>query len=199
MTLTFWDERFAGEGYRYGQLPNPFVADQAHLIAPGGSVLSIGDGEGRNGVWLAEQGCATTSQDGSAVAQDKAKRMAAERGVPLDTVFSDLTTWDWPKDRFDGVVCVFVHFRPERRVAVHRHMLAALKPGGLILMEVFHPDHLGLPGGPPERAMLYDAAMLREDFAAAEILLLEEARSFVPRDSFQKGEAVLTRLVARRR
>jgi len=199
MTLTFWDDRFAGEDYRYGEIPNPFVAAQAHRIAKGGAVLSVGDGEGRNGVWLAEQGFAVTSQDGSEVAQAKAKRMAEERGVPLETAFSDLTTWDWPRDTFDGVVCVFVHFRPGRREAVHANMLAALKPGGLIVMEVFHPDHLELPGGPPEREMLYSADMLRSDFADAEIVLLEEARSLVPQDSFQKDEARLTRLIARRR
>ncbi len=199
MTLTFWDERFAGEGYRYGILPNPFVAAQAHRLPKGGKVLSVGDGEGRNGVWLAEQGFAVTSQDGSEVAQAKAKRMAEERGVPLDTAFSDLTTWDWPKNEFDGVVCVFLHFRPGRREAVHRNMFEALKPGGLIVMEVFHPDHLELPGGPPEREMLYSAETLRGDFADADLLLVEETRSFVPQDTFQKGEAVLTRMVARRR
>lgn len=198
MSLTFWDERFAGDDYRYGEIPNPFVAGQAHRIVPGGTVLSVGDGEGRNGVWLAEQGFAVTSQDGSEVAQGKAKRMAAERGVAMETVLSDLTTWAWPVATFDAVVCVFVHFRPERREAVHANMLSALKPGGLLIMEEFHPDHIDLPGGPPEREMLYSAETLRGDFAAAEILLLEEARSFVPQDSFQKGEAALTRLVARR-
>ena len=200
MTLTFWDERFAGDGYRYGEVPNPFVASQIGRLPLGGTVLSVGDGEGRNGVWLAEQGFATTSQDGSEVAQGKAKRMATQRGVALTTVLSDLTTWDWPQAAYDGLVCVFVHFRPAQRAAVHRAMLAALKPGGLVIMEAFHTDQLELKtGGPPDLEMLYSAAMLRADFAAADILLLEEARSFVPQDSFQRGEAALVRLIARRR
>ncbi|MEQ8248340.1 MAG: class I SAM-dependent methyltransferase [Alphaproteobacteria bacterium] len=200
MTLTFWDERFAGDGYRYGEVPNPFVASQAGRLPRGGAVLSIGDGEGRNGVWLAEQGFVTTSQDGSEIAQGKATRMAAERSVPLTTVLSDLTAWDWPQSAFDGAVCVFVHFRPVQRAMVHRALLEAVKPGGLVIMEVFHRDQLALKtGGPPELEMLYSAAMLREDFAAADILLLEETRSFVPQDSFQRGEAALVRLIARRR
>lgn len=200
MTLTFWDERFEGADYRYGMRPNPFLAAQAGRLPVGARVLSVGDGEGRNGVWLAEQGFATTSQDGSQVAQSKAQRMAAERGVPLETVFSDLTTWDWPRKAFDAVVCVFVHFRPETRQQVHHNMLAALKPGGLVIMEVFHTDQLALKtGGPPVLEMLYDAAMLRDDFREADIHLLEETRSFVPQDSFQRGEAALVRLVARRR
>ncbi len=83
---------------------------------------------------------------------------------------------------------------------MHRNMLAALKPGGVLMMEVFHTDQLALKtGGPPILEMLYDAAMLRGDFGAAEIVLLEETRSFIPQDSFQKGEAALVRLVARRR
>jgi 2-polyprenyl-3-methyl-5-hydroxy-6-metoxy-1,4-benzoquinol methylase len=200
MTLTFWDERFEGDDYRYGIQPNPFLATQAGRLAPGSRVLSVGDGEGRNGVWLAEQGFAATSQDGSEVAQGKARKMAAERGVPLETVFSDLTTWEWPRDTFDGVACVFVHFRPETRQTVHHNMLAALKPGGLLIMEVFHTGQLALKtGGPPVMEMLYDAAMLRDDFQNADILLLEEARSHIPQDTFQRGEAALIRMVARRR
>jgi 2-polyprenyl-3-methyl-5-hydroxy-6-metoxy-1,4-benzoquinol methylase len=200
VTLTFWDERFEGADYRYGTQPNPFLAAQAGYLRTGGRVLSVGDGEGRNGVWLAEQGFAATSQDGSKVAQEKARRMAHERGVPLDTVFSDLTKWQWPRDIFDGVVCVFVHFRPEMRRTMHRNMLAALKPGGVLIMEVFHTDQLALKtGGPPILEMLYDAAMLRDDFSEAEIVVLEETRSFIPQDTFQKGEAALVRLVARRR
>jgi len=124
MTLTFWDERFEGADYRYGMRPNPFLAAQAGRLPAGARVLSVGDGEGRNGVWLAEQGFATTSQDGSQVAQNKAQRMAAERGVPLETVFSDLTTWDWPRKAFDAVVCVFVHFRHEAADA-YRAAIAA--------------------------------------------------------------------------
>lgn len=200
MTLTFWDERFEGADYRYGTQPNPFLAAQAGRIKRGGRALSVGDGEGRNAVWLAEQGFAATSQDGSKVAQEKARRMAEERGVPLETVFSDLTKWQWPREAFDGVVCVFVHFRPDTRQTMHRNILAALKPGGVLMMEVFHTDQLALKtGGPPILEMLYDAAMLRGDFGAAEIVLLEETRSFIPQDSFQKGEAALVRLVARRR
>lgn len=198
MSLTFWDKRFSGADYRYGEIPNPFVAAQAERIVPGGTVLSVGDGEGRNGVWLAEQGFTVTSQDGSAVAQGKARRMAAERGVAVETVLSDLTAWDWPVATFDAVACIFVHFHAERRRAVHHEMLRALKPGGVLIMEAFHPDHINLPGGPPAPDMLYSAEMLRADFAAAEVLLLEEVRSFVPQDSFQKGEAALTRLIARR-
>lgn len=52
--MSFWDQQFGADGYKYGTQPNAFLVAQAHRLKPGGDVLVPGDGEGRNGVWLAE-------------------------------------------------------------------------------------------------------------------------------------------------
>lgn len=85
----FWDERYAGEAFAFGEAPNAFLAGHAHRLAAGMRALVPGDGEGRNGVWLAQQGLAVTTLDLSPVGVEKAKRLAAARGVTIDTTNVD--------------------------------------------------------------------------------------------------------------
>ena len=83
MTQPFWDSVYTGDEYRFGKEPNEFLASRVGEISPGGSVLCIGDGEGRNGVWLAGQGLRVTSLDQSPEAIRKTRALAAERGVAI--------------------------------------------------------------------------------------------------------------------
>ena len=105
-----WNARYAGEDYLFGTAPNRFLAAQAHRLPPCGRALCIADGEGRNGVWLAQQGLAVTSVEFAPAAIAKARRLAAQRGVAIDIVQADLATWDWGAPRFDVVVGVFFQF-----------------------------------------------------------------------------------------
>jgi cyclopropane fatty-acyl-phospholipid synthase-like methyltransferase len=199
MTLPFWDERFAGDDYVYGTAPNAFLAGQAHLLRPGMRALAVADGEGRNGVWLAERGLAVLSVDGSAIGQEKTRRLAAARGVAVETLCADLLAWDWPHAAFDLVAAIFIHFGPTERPRMHHAMLEALKPGGLLVMEVFHPDQARYrTGGPPDPAMLYSAETLRRDFVGAHISLLEERVASLEEGRYHRGPAAVTRLMARR-
>ncbi len=195
----FWDKRYAEEEYAYGTTPNDFlVAQKAHL-RPGMSALSIGDGEGRNGVWLAEQGLAVTTVDYSREGVAKARRLARERGVEVHALCEDLTEWDWPEAAFDVVVAIFVHFPPHQRRAMHHAMLAALKPGGLLILEAYHKDQLDYgTGGPPSLEMLYTREELAEDFAGAEILGLEHKVREVHEGRHHHGTSSVLQLLARK-
>lgn len=195
----FWDERYAEPGYAYGTEPNAFLVSQRHLLEPGKRALAVADGEGRNGVWLAEQGLEVLSVDQSAVGLAKARALAAARGVSLRTEQADLTHWDWPQAAFDLVVAIFIHFSPAQRTRMHRAMFAALRPGGLLILEAFTPEQLEYrSGGPPVREMLYTAEMLRADFAQAAILSLEETITELQEGPYHRGTAAVVRLIARR-
>ena len=195
----FWDEKFKQDDFLFGTQPNGFLVEQAGLLAPGQTVLVPGDGEGRNGIWLAQQGLAVTAVDSSAVGQGKAKHLAAQRGVQLDFRLADLLAWDWPQGQYDHVVSIFFHLHSSDRPAVHRAMLQALKPGGLLMLEAFRPQQLGLgSGGPSDADLLYDQAMLRGDFDGAEIVLLTDADPVLDEGPVLCGSARTVRLIVRR-
>ena len=196
----FWDQKYQGEGYFYGTEPNVWLTRQAHLLRPGMRALAVADGEGRNGVWLAGRGLDVTSVDASGRALAKARALAAARGVALTTIQADLRGWTWPEAAFDAVIALFAHFRPDDRRHLHRGMLGALMPGGVLLLEAFNPyQHLDRTGGPPDLAMLYSAHRLREDFAEAEIVSLRELVGELAEGEGHLGRSALVRLIARRR
>src|SRR6266851_2529306 len=88
-----WNQRFSGNDYLFGTAPNAFLASQRPLLRHGQSALAVADGEGRNGVWLAEQGLDVLSIDFSTNAQRKARALAAERGVEVAFERVDVHTW----------------------------------------------------------------------------------------------------------
>lgn len=199
MSNEFWDTRYSEPGYAYGTEPNAFLVSKAGLLTPGMRALAVADGEGRNGVWLASRGLEVLSVDASEVGLRKTRELAASCGVAICTAQADLGRWAWPSAEFDAVVSVFAHFPPELRGRVHRAMLAALKPGGLVILEAFSPDQLDYAsGGPRVPEMLYSAATLRADFAGGEILELAETRTELAEGKYHSGPAAVVRLVARR-
>jgi 2-polyprenyl-3-methyl-5-hydroxy-6-metoxy-1,4-benzoquinol methylase len=196
----FWDDRYGESGYAYGTIPNQFLTQQQHRLKPGIKALVVGDGEGRNGVWLATQGLDVLSVDLSPVGLEKAQALANQHQVQIQTQCVDLTTWDWVVAEYDLVVSVYVHFAPEVRQRMHRSMLKALKPGGSIILEAFNLEQLQYQreynsGGPPIQEMLYQPEMLREDFAGGEIIELIETITELHEGQYHNGKASVIRLV----
>lgn len=192
----FWNQRFSGPGYTYGTEPNAFLVSQKKYFKPGMKALVVADGEGRNGVWLAQQGLDVLSVDGSEVGLRKAQELAKCRGISIRTEWADLTTWKWPDKKFDLIVAIFIHFPPEHRARMHKKMLGALKPGGVLIMEAFTPAQLQYKtGGPSVKEMLYTAEMLRKDFMEAEMLQQEEALTELEEGVGHRGRAAVVRLV----
>ncbi|MDH5599701.1 MAG: class I SAM-dependent methyltransferase [Gammaproteobacteria bacterium] len=199
MDKSFWDSRYAEEGFAYGISPNVFLASFIDNFKPGNKVLVIGDGEGRNGVWLAEQGCAVTSVDSSLVGVEKAKKLAIGKGVEIEAVCADLNEWDWPQSEFDFVVIIYVHFPPSVRELLHQRVIAALKPGGQLIMESFTPDQLNYDsGGPPVVEMLYTVEMIKSDFKLLEIQQIDECVTELNEGKYHCGEGAVVRLVAKK-
>jgi SAM-dependent methyltransferase len=174
-----WDERYRGESFVFGTEPNAFLVSQTAHIKPGFRAFVPGDGEGRNGVWLAKQGLTVDTVDVSPLGVAKAMKFAEVHGVELNTETADLLTWNWPQEHYDIVAAIFVHFFDSDRPRMHRAMLDALKPGGLLILEAYRPDQIEMQkvhrsGGPKMADMLYSEEKLAGDFAGAGIRLLEE-------------------------
>lgn len=193
-----WDEKFSAEGYLFGEAPNAFLARQAGRLEGYRNALAVADGEGRNGVWLAEQGLDVVSMDASSVGLAKAAALAERRGVQLTTELVDIADYPWPENRFDVVAGIFIQFAPPPlRDQIFAGMIRTLCPGGLLLIEGYTPRQLAHgTGGPKQADQLYTAALLREKFAALEIIELAEYEVELEEGSRHRGMSALVDLVA---
>lgn len=199
--MSIWDQRYAGDEYHFGTEPNAFLLAQRHWLKAGTSCLAVADGEGRNGVWLAQQGLDVLSVDASPVALAKARKLAGERGVQVRFEQADLLQWEWGEERYDVVVGVFIQFvPPAQRVAMFESIKRSLKPGGLMLLQGYTPRQLEYrTGGPSQVENLYTAALLREMFADMDILHLVEHDSHISEGAGHCGMSALIDMVARKR
>ena len=198
----FWSDRYraAGETYLFGTAPNRYLAAQAALLAPGMRALSVADGEGRNAVWLAEQGLDVTATELSPVAIEKAEALAVSRGVKVDFALADALNWIYPDEAFDLVVAVFIQFAaPDERAALFDRLQRTLRPGGRIVLQGYTPKQLEYrTGGPSAVENLYTAALLREAFAGLEIERLDDYEDVLDEGSAHRGRSALIGMVARK-
>ena len=182
--MNFWDQRFSESGFKYGTEPNAFLRMEAGRLSAASRVLVPGDGEGRNGVWLAGQGHAVTSVDNSSVGLQKAQTLAAEKGVTLTTTLVDLADWSPAPASVDAVVLIYVHLPGSFRLRAHRALAAGLKPGGWLILEAFHPLQLQhASGGPKDVDMLYTPEQLTEELAG----LLQPAQAWQGETNLSEG------------
>ena len=85
-----WDERYSRPDYLFGTAPSQFLQNHASWLETGKRALCIADGEGRNSVFMAEQGMDVVATDNSLVGLEKAERLAREHGVKVDFQLADL-------------------------------------------------------------------------------------------------------------
>jgi SAM-dependent methyltransferase len=195
-----WQKRFGEPGYLFGTAPNAFLKSQAALLRKGDRALAIADGEGRNGVFMAEQGLDVLSLDFSPVAQEKARKLAAERGVTLRVEQADIVNWDYPAETYDVVAGIFFQFAaPAERDKIFAGIKRTLKPGGLLLIEGYGPKQLDYKtGGPSKIENLYTREMLEAAFGGFASLEITEHDSVINEGAGHGGMSALVDLVGRK-
>jgi len=192
-----WEQRYADSDNLFGHTPSELLLAWKDQLTAGQSALAVGDGEGRNGVWLAEQGLDVLSIDISATALSRAKAFATQRNVTLKTECADLLTWHWPQQGFDVITSIFVHMSAEQRRQLHSSILHAIKPGGLILIEGYHTEQCKLgSGGPKDPSLMLTAELLEEDFPGMTILHSAVLPTEVIMDGKEYGKGVACHFVA---
>ncbi len=201
-----WSKRYsdAGQDYLFGTEPNRFLARREQLLQDGRNAISIADGEGRNSVWLAELGLDVTAIESSAVAIEKARRLAAARKVAVRFMQADMLAPGWPpvdmQAAFDWVVGIFIQFvGPEWRERQFDVMKQLTRPGGRILLQGYTPRQLEYrTGGPSAVENLYTEDILREAFADWKIEELVEYEDTIAEGSGHVGHSALIGMVARK-
>jgi len=198
--LERWESRFSQDGYLFGTAPNAFLKAQAHHLRPGLDVLSVADGDGRNGVWLAEQGLNVHSVDFSPTAIKKAEALAMARDVAIRAERADLFTWAWPAAAYDVVVAIFFQFAPPaERKRMFEGMKQALRAGGLLLLEGYGPKQLEYgTGGPKQLDWLYTRALLEDAFGDFSSIEIDEYETVLDEGARHKGMSALIDLIGRK-
>ena len=195
-----WEARFATPEYAFGKGPNYFLQSCKPLLPATGRALAVADGEGRNGVWLAEQGLDVVSIDFSPAAQRKAKALAAERHVEMTFELVDVHSWTYPSAAFDVVAEIFTQFSsPAERAQKWAGMRKALKSGGLMIVQGYTPKQLKYDtGGPKEVENLYTRAMLEREFGGFRALSIVEEEREIHEGTSHGGMSTVINLTARK-
>jgi len=195
---TFWNKRYAGDDYLYGTEPNSFLVAQYKVLRE--PVLSLSEGEGRNAVFLASRGLEVVCVDISAVALEKAKRLAKSRGVEITTIVCDLEDFEPEERRYGSVVSISAHLPSRVRHRLYPLIEQSLRPGGTIVLEAYSENQLSRnTGGPKDLDMLMTVDKLRREFPNCEPLLLRDIEREVSEGEGHTGMASVVQFIARRK
>ncbi len=191
-----WDERYQTPEYIFGDQPCQWLIMNQHRLPQSGQALALGDGEGRNGVFLAELGFEVTSVDLSEVGLSKARDLARKRGVTIQTVQADLEHYEIEAESQDLIVSIYCHLPDAIRKLVHERAEVALEPGGLFILEAFHHSQLKYQsGGPKTTDLLYDLNALLGDFQTLQILEAFDGLCYLDEGARHSGIGHIVRLV----
>lgn len=192
-----WNERYAATFASYGTEPNDYLREVAARI-PEGPVLCLAEGEGRNAVFLAARGHATTAVDLSDVGLANAAKLAAERNVTLTTVVADLGDYDLGEERWAGIVSIWAHVPIALRTRLHTACVRALRPGGAFVLEAYTPRQLARPGkgGPSDASLLMTPEALRAELSGLRIERCVEVEREVAEGLYHQGPSTTVQVLA---
>lgn len=202
-----WNERFSADEYVYGKEPNSFLKEffEKHSDIFKNPVLMLGDGEGRNGVYLAQQGLDVTSLDYAEKGLEKAKRLADEKNVSIKTILADVNEFDFGENKWGTIVLIYLHLSKIERLKLFEKIKKALIPNGIFFVEAFSKEQLNYnSGGPKDFDLLFDKQELEESFRndfnqySFKILFSEQKIITLHEGKLHEGEGSVVRFVCKK-
>ena len=194
-----WDDRYADSDYLFGTAPNDFLKSVAERLPPNSRILCLADGEGRNGVYLATLGHKVTAVDQSRVGLEKAKKLAKQKQVSIETIKADLAEYDLGVESWDCIVSIFFHIPSSVRAHIYPRIITALKPGGILILESYTPEQLNHgTGGPPIAELMLTKDELAQYFSEMNLEHLQELEREVIEGTGHTGLASVVQLLALR-
>jgi cyclopropane fatty-acyl-phospholipid synthase-like methyltransferase len=191
----FWDKRYSSQDFVYGTEPNFFFKNKIDKLKPG-KLLSLAEGEGRNGIYAASLGWNVHAVDFSNTAREKALKLAAEKNLKLIYEIKDLCEFIPSSNEYDAVAIIFVHLNAEQSKLVHKRAAESLKVGGMIILEVYSKNQFGKEsGGPQNLCMLYSKKEIENNFHCLRIETLAEENIHLEESKFHSGDASVIRFI----
>jgi SAM-dependent methyltransferase len=195
----FWNQRYAEDGYAYGQSPNDFLASSLHLIKPHGKVLCLAEGEGRNAIFLAKNGFKVTAVDFSEVGMKKAKSWAQDLNLELETITADLAEFDMGEQKWDAIISIFCHLPPGLRTQVTQKIETSLKPGGILILEAYTPRQLTFKtGGPSNADMMMTLPIIEQELSHLEPLIKQELDRDIHEGKYHQGKSAVVQFLGKK-
>ena len=169
LEVEIWNRVLTAEKPAFNVQPNAFLVQVAKTRKPG-TALDVGMGQGRNAVYLAQQGWTVTGFDPAERAVEAARETATQLGVQLTAIVAADDTFDWGRERWDLVLLSYVGLRP-----MVPRVLESLRPGGLVVVEAFERDATKNASIGP--GVVFDANELLTIFKELRILHYEDAEA----------------------
>ena len=152
----FWNAKFYTKDFIYGEAPNNFVKENIELLVNTKTVMCLGEGEGRNAIYLADKGMEVEALDISDIALKKLRRRAKESYLFIKTRHTLFEYWQ-PDMHYDAVVCTYLHLPKHNQKMLFEKALMALNTNGYFIAELFSESQIHFSsGGPKNIALLYD-------------------------------------------
>lgn len=191
-----WDQRYSESGFVYGTEANDFLKEEFQRIPAGGRVLCLAEGEGRNAVFLAQNGYQVTAVDMSEVGLNKALKLASDRGVNISIQVADLADYALGEEQWDGIVSIWAHTPDPIRQRLHSQVEPALKQGGVFILESYTYEQTTMEGvgGPPatQKDRFMSLEKIQPELAALEeVIAIEKHRSISEGTRHQGMSAVV--------
>lgn len=183
-----WNDRYKENEYYYGKAPNLFLKEMISYLPRNGDVLCLAEGEGRNAVFLAQNGFKVTAVDCSNVGLEKTQRLADEKKVSVSTIQADLETFEIGFNKWDAIISIWCHTPRVLRQKIHNNVQNGLKDKGCFILEAYHPKQLNYStGGPKDVDLLVTLGDLRLELSPLQIKVARECERIIEEGKGHSG------------
>lgn len=197
-SYSFWDGRYSTADYAYGTNANDYLQSVWGHIPPG-RVLSLGEGEGRNAVFLAQQEYQVVAVDFSLVGLQKAIQLAHDHSVKINAIAVDLTTLCIKPVFWQGIISIYCHLVPPHRAEVHQKCVQGLVKGGIFILEAYSPRQLKYrTGGPSQLELLMELADVLKELRGLSFITAREIERDVYEGRYHRGKAAVIQILAKK-
>ncbi|RXJ80842.1 methyltransferase domain-containing protein [Arcobacter sp. F2176] len=193
-----WNKKFSRDGYLYGTNPNQFIKNSYVNFKKDQTVLCLGEGEGRNAIFLAKEGFDVEAIDASDIGLNKLFEQSKIENVEIKTACMDINDWQVSK-KYGAILFSFLHLKIDELKTLIKKIETSLEKDGFFVCEVFSKNQIeNNSGGPKDLELLYSMHDFKENIKELKIHKLEEVITNLEEGTGHQGEASVIRLIAQK-